>query len=264
MTETEKRCPTTCDCCCNCEGTESYGKPRDQCLVLVEIRGIKTPTGLEAARLEYQNRFQKAATNPTVDVSHRLQKLGVPGQAIIAARNPDNSEAIQAARRFIDAHKTRIGALAVPFLTLIGEVGVGKTVAAVLALQDFCRKWQWNDQPSGGDPPLPAMFVPASGLTGLNPKFNEGDRRFLRDMARTRMLVLDDCGEEGADDARQAVHDVLKTRLDTNKRTAITGNITPAAFTQRYGKDLAERINTKSIRPDLSKSKSMRRPEPRT
>lgn len=211
---------------------------------------LRRSEGLEAARAHWQAAYgdsiQRARDASTVsDWPDRLQRMGVPPTAIVALRNPQQTACVDAARKFL---KAAPGLL--PLLAMIGKPGLGKTVAAALVLADFARNWEW-DTTSTGDLQPPAMFLPAARLTRLS-AFDAADETLFHHAKRARLVVVDDLGDEATDFAKGHVVDLLKDRIDGNRRTVITSNLSPAAFKARYGDALADRIAGRSIRPILT------------
>jgi hypothetical protein len=209
----------------------------------------------EAVRAERAARREVTA----VDWPTRLERLQVPAQAIVALRDGAGRPAegaqetvcIAAARKFLAAPPRML-----PGLVLVGPTGVGKTVAAAFVVRDFARKWDWNGQPTGPAMP-PAIWLPARRLTSLS-AFDDADAELFRHALKTRLLVLDDVGDEATDFAKARLTDLLMQRLDDARRTVITSNLTAERFKARYGEALTDRINTRTLHPRLD-GKSLRK-----
>lgn len=212
--------------------------------------------GLPAAREHWQaaygNAVQKARDEAAGDDwVTRLQRMGVPSTALVALRNPQATPCMDAARKYLASERGMF-----PLLAMIGKPGLGKTVAAGFVLADFARKWDWNGGATGETAP-PAMFVPAARMTRLS-SFDDADQTLFAHAQRAQLVVVDDIGDEATDFAKGHVVDLLKARIDANRRTVITSNLAPKAFKERYGDALADRIAGRSIRPILD-GQSMRR-----
>lgn len=215
--------------------------------------------GLEAARAHFLEAYGAAvrASRETSEVNDwraQLRRMGVPDEATRKLEAPQDNALMLAARKFIGSPRE-----VVPALTFLGETGLGKTVAAAFVLKDFAKRWDWNASATGETTP-PAMFVPARQFTGLS-SFDAGDQRIFGWARRTKVLVVDDLGDEATDYAKGQVVDVLMERLDANRRTVVTSNLLPDKFPLRYGGPLFDRLKSRGLLPKIH-GQSMRRRAP--
>lgn len=180
------------------------------------------------------------------------QKAGAPYDALAALkRGPEESEALKAARKFNQDSEAL-------FLLLLGPTGVGKTLAASLAVVDFASQWPWNEQPSGIGAAEPVRYVDSSSLTRLS-AFDAEAGRYVDSLRSCHLLVLEDAGDEGTELGKGVFVELLMARHARRRRTVVTGNLRPPQFRQRYGEAVADRIRTSGYMPDLFSEKSRRR-----
>ena len=225
-----------------------------ECGVLYEFRLRKTPEGVailrEAERREHSDAIARLeGRDDSADLPYRLQRLGVPVEAIVTLRRPQERPSLVAARKFLGAPRELI-----LFLSLQGPAGVGKTVAAAAVVQATCRRLP-RDRATGTREPI--VWTPASRLTRLS-AFDGADEELLAGMRSAQLLVVDDMGDEGTGLGVSAIVDVLKDREAKKRRSVLTSNVMPDVFRRRYGEGLADRINGKGINPNLWAEKSMR------
>lgn len=243
----EKSDPTPCDC------------PISKC-VLAEMRALAQPGGakraMEAYREELRDRAsQRESGMDPQDLAYRLQKIGVPAEDILALRTRiEDSAAMVAARKFLGAPPQA----AMRFLLLSGGFGVGKTLAASYVARDEARRFDWNGQASGGIAVEPIQFVRAGELTRIDSR-DRLDTQRLDGMAKCRLLVVDDAGDEGGPIGRGALAETLLRRDAGARRTVITTNLTLEKFAELYGGALVDRIRVRGITPNLAKEKSRRK-----
>lgn len=124
---------------------------------------------------------------------------------------------------------------------LSGGVGVGKSVAAAYAIRRVGM----------------GRWVSAREFSRLG---NDAGEKTLP-YRRTKLLVLDDLGLEHDDGKGWAIGNIqalLVERHDDGRRTVITTNLDAAAFKQRYGERVADRIRG-SGRFSVVDGESMRR-----
>lgn len=246
----EKSEPTPCEC------------PVGGC-VLAEMRALSQPGGAKRAMEAYHRELRARATRREAgmdpqDLSYRMQKIGIPAEDILALRGKlDDTAALDGARRFLAAPP----AAGLRILLLLGGPGVGKTLAASYVVRDEARRFDWNGQATGtGVDPI--QFVRAGELTRIDYQDRvEGGqhRQRLDEMARCRLLVIDDAGDEGGTSGRSAVAETVLRRDSNGRRTVITTNLTAERFKELYGAPLADRIRTRGITPNLVAEKSRRK-----
>lgn len=183
---------------------------------------------------------RSAAPVTAFDVAPRLSKLGVPGMALAAAKNPDETQAIEAAKRWVKADVRLL-----PALVLVGDKGTGKTVAATWATLQWAKSYPWNEMPSG---PMvePMVWLDSSGMRRLG-DFGPEAARLVEQLATARWVVFDDTGREGSPRAMEAVSDALMERCDKSRRFVLTTNLTKDAFDARYGAPLSDRLRAHAV-----------------
>lgn len=200
---------------------------------------------LEQCRVRALELGQKEA----VDTSSRLVRAGFPIQAVSALRNAQPRESLDQAKTFV-ADKFAL------FLVMLGERGLGKTVAAAYVAQEFARRFAWNEQIGGGIAIEPIRCIPASTLTRMS-AFEKSDDDLLYQLERAGLLVVDDMGDEGTELGKATLVDLLIRRHGKGRRTVITSNLRGDAFKERYGAALADRIRSSGFVWE-GKGKSMR------
>lgn len=243
---------------CRCEvwgpgGLNSGPRALSECPVMLEQRALKAPGGVARVRAEYDELCRDAAARADggpdkAAVNEALHKLGVPVQAIEALAKPRETEALDWARRFD-------GNALAKMLAYFGPTGTGKTTAGAWVLREDIRRDK-GGTPSGALR-QPRMFVEARALTRLA-TFDSSAETWLEAMRNTRLLLLDDLGEEATESGKAAVLDLLLTRLARGRRTVVTSNVRLEALGRRYGAPLVDRLNAQALLPDLSRGKSMR------
>lgn len=210
-------------------------------------------------RRELQERAKQIGSEAAVDVPYRLQRLGVPTDAIIGLRKASSTAAIASAKRWegVPRHLART-------LLLAGPRGIGKTVAAAYVLAGYVRKHDWNSAPSGGKTHPPFVWACASEVTAVT-DFGRVAPEWVEGLKACQLLVLDDLGEDGTVPGVAALADVLKTRHEKHRATVITTNLPVDApdgkpsLRSRYGDSWYERLKVAAIAPNLFGEKSLRK-----
>lgn len=242
----EKDEPTRCEC------------PAGKCTLreFRELREKGAGWAMEQYREELRARAaQRDRGMEPQDLAYRLQRIGVPAEDILALRGPlEDTSALQAAKKFLAAPREA----ALNFLLLVGGPGVGKTLAASYVLRDEARRFDWNGQAGGGVTVEPLQFIRAGELTRIDTR-DRLDTQRLNGMAKCRLLVLDDAGDEGGPIGRDALVEMLLRRDANGRRTVVTTNLTAERFAELYGKPLMDRIRVRGIAPNLTKEKSRRK-----
>lgn len=232
---------------CDCGGII---RPREDCPVLREFALLRSEQGRDALRAEYGAASARRLARTGMskgEAAYKLQKLGVTAQTIMGLRDAVEGDALEAARKFLA--QPREPRLLAPFLVLLGEPGVGKSVAAAYVLQDFVMRHRWNENATGTQLE-PFLFVAAADLTSLS-QFEKDDRDRIERWKRADVLVIDDAGDEGSRIGRDALIALLMNRADNCRWTVLTSNVTGEAFVTRYGKPLADRLRACAIAPKL-------------
>lgn len=202
------------------------------------------------AAAESRYRARADAGSRSGEAFIRAVKAGCPDRELsVHVGRPRETPALAAAKRF--CHEARD---AMWCLTLMGPPGVGKTVAACYVVLDFCRTWPWNQQSTGTNFE-PCVYARASELARLS-VFTPADKERFATLQSTRLLVLEDAGDEVTDFGRGVLVELLMGRHATRRRTVICGNLQKEGLL-RYGKAVADRLKTGLI-PDLQSQQSMR------
>jgi len=222
----------------------------NQCWVLGNAR-----RGNTARRAGQKAETPEAPHNPESPAEHamrRLARAGVPVDSLETARKPRTTKALAAAESWWAGDKG-----AKPALVLAGPAGCGKSVASAWAALRWGEEWPWNSLPSG--PQRPA-FVWLGGLALRQIGGFDATAALVLDNAEAaHLLAIDDAAREGTAKAIQALSDVVQARCDRRRLTILTTNTDGAAFRQRYGNALADRLRGCSVAPDLRNEVSLRR-----
>ena len=237
--------PCELDRSCTCRTTPALQpcKPRDGvCYAIWETRNRA------AARDEYHAALRAAAQEATrenaQDVPARLQRIGVPTNVILGMlRVGENPSGAGLAWQRATEYTRDFGGLA-KWLAFFGPTGVGKSTAACRVLWEWCKRIPDNSRPTGSAEPL--VWLQASKLTGIS-TWHPDHTRWCEDMQRAVVLVVDDLGDEGTEQGRGALVDLLLARDGGQKRTVLTSNLLPQPFGERYGEALRDRIRSGGI-----------------
>ena len=172
-----------------------------------------------------------------------LEKSGAGERALSAAASPAQSEALDAARKWLNA--LPVDGEHTTWLVLLGGTGTGKTVAATWALREAVRQGR------------SAYFRTASRLARLS-GFNEGAVE-LEMLIGCGLLVLDDVGAEAQTAwGSGLLQELLDARHQASARTVITSNLSADDFKTRIGERMTDRIREDGMVVRLG-GKSMRR-----
>lgn len=248
----EKLEPTPCDC------------PVGSC-TLREVRELREDGGRERTMARYyglvaeraaEREQEREGQKDPQDLPYRLQKIGVPFEDIHALRGTlVDTRSLRAAKEFISRPKGS----QVRFLLLLGDKSVGKSLAAAYVIRDAARHHDWNGQATGASTE-PIQFVRAGDLTRID-SHDRLDTARLNEMARCRLLALDDMGDEGGPVGRGALADTILKRDAAGRPTVMTTNLKVERFAETYGAPLMARINARGIVPNLAGEKPMRKKE---
>lgn len=226
--------------------------PAHDC-VLESLRKSKTPEGREELdalrRSAYEHAAGQRESATNTEAFHQAQKAGAPYMAVACIREgPKDTLALSDARKFCRDRDSL-------YLLLLGPSRVGKTVAATLCAVEFARRWDWNGQSTGSNSE-PLRYVDASTISALS-SFDRESQRLYDSLLAARLLVMEECGNEGTEWGRGRVTDLLLKREAARRRTVLTGNLRPEAFRKRYGDAVANRINETGYAPNLWAEKPM-------
>lgn len=214
-----------------------------------EVDGMCISAGLEAPSDAHRRaREERERDADGQGMEWRLQRLGVPPRALLDLRRLQETEAIGSARKFLQAPGERC-----PFLALLGDVGLGKTVAAAWAFREVARKTS-PDLPTGTSEPL--VWVQGPVFTRVS-AFSADDERALERYRAAKLLVIDELGDESTALGISTVRDLCMAREAAGRRTVITSNLNYGPFEARYGKALWDRLHARGVVTGL-KGKSMR------
>ena len=195
-------------------------------------------------------------TPPASHVAHHIQRAGVPAALIRIALIAGETPSLKAAREWTGTPKRER-----PALVLAGDVGVGKSVAAVWACLEWACTWPWNSAPTGAESE-PLVWLDATRLRRLG-GWDAEAARILDVAEHARLTVLDDAGWDADRRAQEAVAAVLQARVDNGRATVLTSNLKGEQFRARYGVPLCDRLKAKAVILTAT-GKSMRnRPEAR-
>ena len=132
-------------------------------------------------------------------------------------------------------------------LTLLGSVGIGKTLAACHVLGVEIGLRLERSQYGGGTPPPPGLFIRGATFGRLS-AYDRSDKEWFDDMVRCGCLVLDDLGKEPlSETTKSQLFELLDTRIGRSRRTVITANMTRSDFAKRYGAPIADRLKEQGI-----------------
>jgi DNA replication protein DnaC len=170
---------------------------------------------IAAKRREVEERISR---EERAERRKRLIADGVPLRSLLALDASRETDAIRAARAFVDG-PDKCG-----FLILAGTKGTGKTVAAA-----------WLCAERHG------TFLDVARLCRIN-RYDEAQ---MRPLETCRLLVLDDLGQEFSDakgSFAATLDGIINARYGAMLKTVITTNLTADDFKARYGERVADRI----------------------
>jgi len=130
-------------------------------------------------------------------------------------------------------------------LLLVGDVGVGKTMVAMLCLKDFVKAG-YNCFAT----PFTELVAYFSTGVAMALYTDEERRRFQHKVIGSQVLLLDDIGKEhqSASDLPESTLDyVLRTRVHHGRSTIITTNLDFFDIRPRYGDAVHSLLREKSI-----------------
>lgn len=170
-------------------------------------------------------------------IAERLKESGCGERSMAVAAAPTESEALAAARRWLVNEKDRW------CLTLQGNVGNGKSVAAAWCLRQAARvhsvRWRQCSE--------------VTKMSSYGP-----DAADFAKLKSVRLLVLDEVGAEHlTDNARSLLSELLNARYEGSLRTVLTANLDEKTLEARLGRRIFDRIRHGGRWVEL-KGKSMR------
>lgn len=140
------------------------------------------------------------------------------------------TQAVKAARRW----------QAGQFLVLLGPAGVGKSVAAGVAMQRGPIGPCPFATPQGPDG---ARYWPHAPYWARAASVARGWDAHPTELRRASVLVLDDLGDEADNThSRSRLSELICERDDLKARTVITTNMAPEGLRQRYGNRFVDRL----------------------
>lgn len=196
----------------------------------------RTPEYQEAAaRLAAQDAENEARSRET-QRKLNLHSAGVPGSLWESVREPEETQALAAAREFLSAPAPLV------FLVLVGPAGRGKTFAAAWAVSE-----------------REGRYVVAHDLVHAG-SFDP----IWRELAEAPVLALDEVGAEYRNPAFDAsLYTLLNSRHAHNRKTLICTNLDAVSFVARYcpnpADPLRDRLRT-AARWETLPGESMRKP----
>lgn len=220
------------------------------CWVRAEIQERMQPGGAErqmkayreecCARAEQGERYDSGEARPVESVRYRLQRFGVPAQALFALDTEKETKPIKAARQWWTGDRKLC-----PALVMLGDVGQGKTTAAAAVALEWARHHRWNSQPTGANA-QPFVWLDGPRLRTLG-AWGEAAADLLASAAMAELTILDDAGWDGDARAKEAVASVLLERVDHKRSTVLTSNLKGDDFRARYGQALADRLRAYAV-----------------
>lgn len=163
----------------------------------------------------------------------RLEGLGVPSRIAAAVSGPlEATPALEHTRRWCSE-----GGWA---LLLLGGVGAGKSIAGGWAMAEAIRS---DVLMAPHYLERRALYLRAAEAARMLSDYSKEDREAFRAWSKVRLLVLDDLGAERAGDAWLArIDELIDVRYGDQLRTLVTTNLSPEAFTGRYGTRVRDRL----------------------
>ena len=181
-----------------------------------------------------------------------LAGAGAPLDAIEALRAPKQTRAMAAAKQYLedDSHDLRA-------LALLGQRGVGKTVAACWVLGRLLQECDLADRPSGDEVRQTGFgyFLHATTLSRY--LGDKASSEWMDRLGRCSALLLDDLGKEPlsgyrADEFRAALFELVNTRHGNRRATLLTSNLNATDVERRYGKALMDRLRDRGLVSELA------------
>lgn len=242
-------CRGECECPCeNCGPT----RPPGNCTALAELRHLQTPEGREAERAAYRAQAAAAPLRPDWgECISQTQRIGATAAACSFARKPDNNRSLIAAKDWWLGGKIKR-----PMLALMGNVGIGKTVAAVWICAKLGSEMPWWRDRSGAAKLSPVVWVAAAELQALT-MLRAEDQAMVDRAHRAGLLVVDDASSDHANAGHQTLCALLCARMDSMRPTVLTTNVARNQSASVFGSHFADRLAQFGVVPALE-AKSLR------
>ena len=164
-------------------------------------------------------RTERQARRDRLEHSGVLERMDEDGVSAVVSDRLGATAALQWVRTWMLAPR--------PALVLLGEPGVGKTIAAAWALTQ-----------------RPGRYIRAEDLCEMRKEGGRRGRELYQAMLRPDLLVLDELGgETDLPLAAKTLQDVVDVRQRVSRRTLIMGNLkTRAELVSRYDKRTLDRL----------------------
>jgi len=150
--------------------------------------------------------------------------------ADVIAGSLEETDAVRAVRRWQEGQ----------FFVLLGPAGVGKSVAAGVAMQRGPIGPCPFAAPQGPDG---ARYWPHAPFWVRAAQIARGFEAHPTELRRSSVLVIDDLGDESDNThARSRISELICERDDLKARTVITTNLSAEGLRQRYGRRFVDRL----------------------
>ena len=173
-----------------------------------------------------------------------LHHAGAPDDVIESMSSVRGSPSVVLARKFLEMSPRDAR-----FLVLLGTKGIGKTVAACVALMEIIRRELDVPMASGGgnNARRPGLFVTAMEFNRMS-LFDRSANGWFEKLLDTPGLVIDDLGAEMQTDmVRGLIYELLNTRYNRTRRTIITSNLDKRTLAERYGERVTDRLRERGL-----------------
>jgi hypothetical protein len=172
-----------------------------------------------------------------VDIVRCMLGAGVPRSCLLGASMHKHTNATSA----VDAWRTKADDK--PVLMLLGQTGVGKSVAAAHACSELAKAggW-WQAQATGSKSPLQWRYCRDWALTEA-----EELRHMLAAATTVRCLVLDDVPAQLAPTGAKLLASALSLRADNRRLTILTSNATAVELRALVGDAAADRLRARAL-----------------
>lgn len=207
-----------------------------------EYRRLAAQIEAEEKRRDRERREHDSAERALRQSKTKLVRSGAGQRSIEAAEAPEDTEALQVVKRWLEAPDKH-------WLALCGSPGTGKSVAATWAVRHVIL---------AGETAAFRRVAEVAKLSGF-----EAGAAEMEHLKGVCLLVLDDFGAELLTDyARSQLFELLDARHEAYGRTILTSNLQwmgAGGMAERLGERLVDRIAQCGTRQQLAAVKSMRR-----